>query len=289
MPKRMVQRVRRLRPKQVLLSCVVSLFVLALATVWIVPFYWVVVSSLKDIGQVFSVHSSLFDYNFTLKNFYSLVEETPYPRWFLNSVIVAVTSTALGTFLSALAGFAFAKYQFRGKNVLFVVVLSSLMIPYQVTMIPVYLVFSRMGLLNSYWALILPGMASAVGIFLIRQYMMGVPDELLDAARMDGCPEFRIFYQIVVPLIKPSLAALAIFLFLTSWNSFFHPMLMLSSERMLTVPLGLALLRGHEFYKVYYGEVMLGSAIGCIPLAIFFFGLQKQFIAGLTMGAVAAE
>jgi ABC-type glycerol-3-phosphate transport system permease component len=268
---------------------VVSLFVLALAAVWIVPFYWVVVSSFKDIGQVFSVHSSLFDFNFTLKNFYSLVEETLYPRWFLNSLIVAVTSTALATFLSALAGFAFSKYQFRGKNALFVVVLSSLMIPYQVTMIPVYLVFSKMGLLDSYLALVLPGMASAVGIFLMRQYMMGVPDELLDAARMDGCPEFRIFYQIVVPLIKPSLAALAIFLFLTSWNSFFHPMLMLSSERMLTVPLGLALLRGHEFYKVYYGEVMLGSAIGCIPLAIFFFGLQKQFIAGLTMGAVAAE
>lgn len=249
----------------------------------IAPFYWIFTSSFRSMADIFS-RPTLFPRNLTLANYVDLTGNTDFWRWTFNSFFVAICHTALGLFFCSLGGFGFDKYDFPFKNALFWVLLVSLMIPVHATIIPLFWLFTRVGLTNTYWALILPGSANAFGIFFMRQYISGIPNELMNAARIDGCTDFQIYYRIILPIIRPALGALAIFLFLGSWNNYLSPLIFMRTTDMFTLPVGLAALFGQ--FKVEYGQIMAGAVISVIPVVVLFMKLQKEFIAGLTIGAL---
>jgi alpha-1,4-digalacturonate transport system permease protein len=183
--------------------------------------------------------------------------------------------------LNALAGFAFAKYTFPGREILFYMVLATLMVPFQITMIPIYVTIAKLGLINSYWGVILPGAASAFGIFLIRQFMQSIPDELLDAARIDGASELGIFLRIVAPLSGPALAVLAIFTFLARWNDYLLPLLVMNRQAMFTLPIGITNFIGE--YRAEWSLVMAVALISIIPPVLLFVFFQRYFVSGIAM------
>lgn len=261
----------------------VLLFLGMLLTV--VPLLWTVSSSLKPVSEIFSYPPSLIPDNPTFANYRRLFTKVLFLRWFWNSLLVSVITTALSLFFSTLGGFAFAKYQFRGKHFLFNVVLASMLIPFATILVPLFVLVTRAGMADSLVALVLPWMAPAYGIFLMRQFIVqSVPDELLHAARVDGASEFRLFRDQVLPIVRPALGALAIWNFLGVYNSFLWPLVVLSSNTKLTLPVGLAAVYGN--YSREYGMVMAGAVLAAVPMIVLFVALRKQFIAGLTFGAL---
>lgn len=248
------------------------------------PFYWMIVSSFKPQGEIFTATLRLIPSQPTLEHYYNLVTKTTFLRWLLNSIVFALGTTGLSLFLCTLAGFAFAKYEFRGKTVLFAIVLASVSIPQFVTIIPVYGLMVKLGLINTYWGLILPFSVNALVIFLMRQYILGIPSELLDAARIDGSSEFGIFYRVIVPVIRPAIGAAGIFVFLTTWNQYLWPLIMMQSNDMMVAPVGLATLS--TLYVIEYGQLMAGATLSTLPILVLFFFMQEQFVAGLTSGAL---
>jgi multiple sugar transport system permease protein len=263
------------------------LFLIGWAVFALLPFLWAFTSSFKDLTEIFRYPPRFLPSSFDLTNYVNLFTKQFFPRWFLNSVVLASASTLLVVFFCSLAAFAFAKYQFRFKNLLFTIVIGSLMIPFQLIMTPLYVEMNAVKWLNTYWALLVPWVAPAFGIFLLRQYIITIPSELMDAARMDGCSEFRIYWQIIVPLAKPALATLAIYQFMSSWNSFLWPLIVLREQRLYTLPLGLATLLGNVVAEsIDYGMVMAGAFLTALPIIIVFMFMQRQFISGLTLGSV---
>lgn len=248
------------------------------------PFYWMIASSFKPQGEIFTATLRLIPSQPTLEHYYNLVTKTTFLRWLLNSIVFALGTTGLSLFLSTLSGFAFAKYEFRGKTVLFAIVLASVSIPQFVTIIPVYGLMVKLGLINTYWGLILPFSVNALIIFLMRQYILGIPSELLDAARIDGSSEFGIFYRVIVPVIRPAIGAAGIFVFLTTWNQYLWPLIMMQSNDMMVAPVGLATLS--TLYVIEYGQLMAGATLSTLPILVLFFVMQEQFVAGLTSGAL---
>jgi ABC-type glycerol-3-phosphate transport system permease component len=248
------------------------------------PFYWMVVSSFKPQGEIFTATLQLVPSQPTFEHYRNLVARTGFIRWTFNSIVFALGTTALSLFFSSLAGFAFAKYEFRGKRMLFAVVLASVSIPQFVTIIPVYGLMVKLGLTNTYWGLILPFSVNALVIFLMRQYIMGIPSELLDAARIDGSSEFGIFHRVIVPVIRPAMGAAGIFVFLNTWNQYLWPLIMVQSNDMMVAPVGLATLS--TLYVIEYGQIMAGATLSTLPILALFVLLQKQFVAGLTSGAL---
>jgi ABC-type glycerol-3-phosphate transport system permease component len=225
----------------------------------------------------------------TLKNYVQLFYNTSYLRWLFNSTFIAVVYTILGLFLCSLAGYAFAMYNFKGKEVLFSILIFSVAIPEFVTIVPNFIIFSRLGLVNNYLSVILPFVAHPFGIFIARQYMQQIPVEILHSARIDGCPEFKIYYKIMLPLCRPALAALGVFLFIHAWNLYLYPLVLLQDPEMFTVQLGLAMLGTVLEYPqetVEYTSVLGGVTIAVIPIMIMFALMQREFIAGLTGRAV---
>jgi multiple sugar transport system permease protein len=218
----------------------------------------------------------VFDNFFIVWNFANL------GRAFLNSLIVSLSTIVLVILSSSIAGFAFAKYNFKGRNLFFMMLLSTLILPFFITLIPNYLLITWFGWQNSYWALIIPFCVSSYGIFLMRQYVSTIPDELLDSARVDGSSEIRIFWSIVLPLCKPAMSVLALWTFLTSWNSFFWPFIVISSKEMYTIPLALISLQKSSLGHRLYHLCMAGVAIATIPLLIFAIILQKWLIKGMS-------
>lgn len=217
-------------------------------------------------------------------NYRNLWEAVPYNRYFINSVFIATASTLLALFFCSLGGFAFAKYQFRGKTILFGIVLASMMVPFQVLLVPLFGLMSDIGWLNSYNAIIFPFSVGAFGVFLMRQFIVTIPSELLDAARIDGCSEFGIYYRIVLPIIKPALGALTIYTFLSSWNGYLWPLIVLRDETKYTLPIGLANLIG--IYRQDYGMLMAGTLLSILPIVILFLAMQREFVQGITLGSV---
>ena len=202
----------------------------------------------------------------------------------MNSLVVALASTVLGLLFCSLGGYAFAKFDFPGKTVMFWVVIASVSIPAFTTVIPLFGWLAKLGLLDTYIVLILPFAANAFGIFLMRQYAMAVPNELLDAGRMDGAGEFRLYWSVVLPLLRPALGTVGVLIFIASWNSYIWPLVMMRSDEMLTLPVGVATLKGDQLPE--YGMLMAASVLSSVPIIIAFLIMQRQFIAGLTQGAV---
>ncbi len=217
-------------------------------------------------------------------NYRNLWKTVPYNRYFINSVFIATASTLLTLFFCSLGGYAFAKYQFRGQKVLFGILLASMMVPFQVLLVPLFGLMYDIGWLNSYKAIVIPFSVGAFGVFLMRQFIVTIPSELLDAARIDGCSEFGIYYRIVLPIIKPALGALTIYSFLGSWNGYLWPLIILRDEAKYTLPIGLANLVG--IYRQDYGMLMAGTLLSLMPIVILFLAMQREFVQGITLGGV---
>ncbi len=256
----------------------------AAGLVIIFPFYWMAVSSLRTNGQIFSAEFNLIPKSITWKNYHDLFTTTLFFRWVLNSLIVAVSTTLLGVLFSTFAGFAFAKYRFAGAGVLFMSIFVMVSVPRFVTIIPIFKVLSDLSLTNTYAALILPFAVNPFAVFLMRQYIRSVPDDLLDSARIDGLNELGLVARIVAPTIRPAIGAAGIFILMSSWNDFLFPLILMGDADMTLFPVGLSSLK--TLYVIEWGMIMAGSLLSTLPLIIAFLFLQRQFVAGLTEGSI---
>ena len=251
----------------------------AFALVVLIPLVWLVLGSFKTQSELAQVPAALFPRDFTLENYSEALTSFDFPLYFWNSTVVAVLSTALTLVINSMAAYALSKYNFRGRNFFFLVTLSTIMIPLQVIFIPVYLVISQLGLVNNLLGLIIPVAASPTAVFLLRQYMLTIPDELIEAARIDGAGEFRIFATIVLPLCKPALAVVCIFSFIWRWNDFLWPLIVVQTEKLYTLPVALARFSGQEV--VPFNLILAMSVVSIIPVVILFLFFQKQIVQGI--------
>ena len=253
----------------------------------LIPYFFMITSSLKSTAEIMAWPPIIWSKNPNWENVTNLFTEFPANLWIFNSFVVAIAVTVLTVFLCTLAGYAFAKYSFKGKNKLFIFMVATAMIPFPIIMIPLYVLVGRMGMNDTLLGLIIPFVAPAIGIFMMRQFITSVPDELIQAARADGAGEFRIFWQIVVPLVWPGIATLSIITYVNSWNSFLWPLIILRDDLNYTIPLGMtevfALSVGQE---PQYGQAMAFATLTTIPIIIIFSFVQKYYIAGLSAGAV---
>ncbi len=247
------------------------------AIVAVFPFFYMALMSLTQKDMLDLDFSNV---TFSLKNYYKVIDGFNLLVNLRNSIIVTVSACLLNAIICSMAAYAFAKKHFPLRDKIFAIYLATLMIPGQVTMIPVFVIIKNLGLMNTYPALILP-IINAFGVFLIRQFMISVPDDLLDAARIDGCGENRIFISIVIPLVKPVLVSLTIFTFITSWNDFLWPLIIASKPAMKTLTLAIAALKGS--YSTNYGLVMAGATFAFLPPFILYIFLQKQFVEGIAL------
>ncbi|MEV7023266.1 carbohydrate ABC transporter permease [Kitasatospora sp. NPDC093558] len=248
------------------------------------PFYWLVIATTRKDDEVFDWPPELLPGGHLGDNLDHLQRKIGLLRVVGNSLLVAGVQTAGALVIALLAGYAFAKFRFRGRSLLFGLLLSTLVVPEQVMLVPLFKMMMSFGLLDTYQAIILPGLCVPFAIFLMRQSLAGLPDELLDAARVDGAGEFRVLWSVVVPVMRPVLAALAIFLFLGSWNQFAWPLVALRSPAMHTLPVALATLHGNQS-TTDYGAILSGTALSTLPMMVLFLVLQRQFISGLLAGA----
>ncbi len=254
---------------------------LAGSVVMLVPFVWMLSTSLKEPGDVFIYPPQWIPQPVVWENYLETVTIMPFGRFYLNSAIQAVSVTVLQLLTASLAAFAFARLRFRGRDALFLLYLATMMIPFQVTMIPNFIVMRFLNWIDTFRALILPPAFSAFSTFLLRQYFMSIPAELDDAARVDGASSFRIWWQILIPLSGPALATLAIFTFLGQWNNFLWPLVVTNSEEMWTLPVGLASFQGQ--YSIEWHLLMAGSVIAVVPILIIYLVGQKWFVRGITL------
>jgi multiple sugar transport system permease protein len=254
------------------------------AFIALVPFLYVISTSLKDTIALFKYPPEWIPSEPTLTNFQNLVQEYPFARWMLNSLIVASAVTVIKVVIDSMAGYAFAKMQFPGKDALFLVVLMTLMVPFAATLIPLFIIVRNVGLTNSYAGLILPALASPIGIFMMRQFIETLPTDLENAARLDGCSEFQIFRRVVLPLVRPGLVVLGVFTFMTQWTSYLWPLVIATREDMLTLTVGVQSLR--SLFTVNWGLLSAGAVLSMLPLVIVFLFLQRYFIAGSIAGAL---
>ncbi|HDZ12914.1 MAG TPA: carbohydrate ABC transporter permease [Bacteroidetes bacterium] len=270
--------------KKRLVSLFIHFGLLAAAAVALLPFIWMLSTSFMRTGESSTFPPRFLPVHFSLTQYLVLFQQVKLGRFFLNSLILSISVTLISLFVNSLAGFAFAKFSFRAKKPLFVFLLSSMIIPGQVTMLPVFLLLNKMGLLNTYFGIILPGMASIFGIFLIKQYLQSIPDSLLDAARIDGARDFTIYWKIILPLAKPVLVTLALLTFMGTWNDFLWPLIVMTRENMYTLPVALANLLGEH---VQDAELMMaGSVITIVPIILVFLLLQKYYIQGILIGGL---
>ncbi len=250
----------------------------------LLPLGWMLAASLMPPGEANSYPPRWWPSAITFEHYAALFTRLDLARYLLNSALLASAVTAISLFINSMAGYAFAKFRFRGRDRLFRGLLAALVIPAQVAMLPLFLLLKQFGLINTYWGVIIPGMASIFGIFLIRQYLLAIPDSLLDAARMDGAGEFRIYWSLVLPLCRPILVTLAIFTFLGTWNDFMWPLIVLTDSSLYTLPVALANLLGEHVQDTEL--MMAGSVLTVLPVMLLFVALQKYYIAGIMLGGM---
>lgn len=265
----------RFDPKTALIYAVLTAGTVVVAF----PFFWMLSSALKPPMEIFDLR--FLPQQPTLDNVRVVLTRTQFPRWFWNSFVVATITTLSVAFFDSLVGYALAKLRFWGREVIFVTILATLMIPTEMLVIPWYILSSSQGWINTYWGIMFPGLITAFGIFLVRQFMSGVPDELLDAGRIDGVSEFGLYWRIALPQIKPAMAALCIFTFLGNWNAFLWPMIVIQSANMRTLPVGIALFSG-EAGSLWH-LIMASSALAVVPVLLVFAVLQRQIIEGIVL------
>lgn len=272
------------------------------AIISLFPLYWLFSTALTPASSTIKIPPEIIPTNPTLSNVTEIMQRTGLGKlylpglaepirmsrlllWFVNTAFIAIFSTAVHLLFDSMAGYAFAKRKFPGSNLFFWMILAALMIPGQVTLVPLYVMITKMKLINSYAGVILPGLADVIGIFLLKQFIQTLPSELEEAARMDGASEWGIYTNIILPLSTPALAVTAIFAFQRYWNAFLWPLVVLQSPDLFTLQVGLSFVHTGEF-GTNYGLLMAGAALASIPMIIFFFAFQKYFMQGLRIGAV---
>lgn len=268
-----MSRMTFLRPPLILLTLLLFLF----------PPLWLLLSSLKSSKAIFAWPPQIWPSAPTLENFRIALSQDNFALYFQNSLFVSVTSAALSVLISLMAGYALSKFRFRGETVIFLVIMSALMIPLQIILIPIFIILKELHLLNTLWGLILAPAATPTGVFIMRQYIRSIPDSLLEAARIDGTPEWRIFIRIVVPLCIPAIAALAAFTFVWRWNDYLWPYLLITDQSRWTVQLALANNVGQ--WDINWPRLLAMSVLSVIPTLLLFVSLQRYFMSGLLSGA----
>lgn len=254
-------------------------FLVFISLIVLIPITWLVLSSFKTPTELGQRPPRLFPESISLDNYTTALESFGFVTYFTNSVIVTVGATLLTLVINSMAAYAFAKFNFRGKDFLFILTLSTIMIPLQVILIPVYQVIAAFGMVNTYWGLIIPAAATPTGVFLLRQYMLTIPDELIEAARIDGMGEFKLFLTIILPLTKPALAVLAIFSIIWRWNDFLWPLIVAQDTDMYTLPVAIALFNAQ--LVVPFNLVLAMSVLTILPVIIIFLFLQKSIVTGI--------
>jgi multiple sugar transport system permease protein len=285
-----IQARQRRHPGHPLRRAFLYFALFATSIVMIGPFYWAFATSFKPAGDVFASPPKWIPSPWILQNYRDVFTLSHFQRYFLNSVIVTGSIVVLNIVFDTAAAYAFAKLRFPGRNFLFFMLLITLMVPFQVNLIPLFRIMVLLHKItphlgfDTYSGMILPGMIQVFGIFLMRQFLTSIPDEVLESARVDGASEFKILRSIVFPIAAPGMATLAIFTFLGAWNDFLWPLIVISSDQMRTLPVGLALLQQKNM--INWGNTMAGTCVTAAPMILVFLALQRRFIEGLTAGAV---
>ncbi|MBC5637654.1 MULTISPECIES: carbohydrate ABC transporter permease [Ornithinibacillus] len=263
-----------------------SYILLVLITLFMIgPFLWLLSTALKSGSEnIFQYPPKLLPEEPTLANFGKVLDVFPFWRYLLNSVIVAVLTVILNVLFCSLAAYPLARMNFKGKNIIFILIIATMMIPFQLLMIPVYVISLKLGLQNTYLGMVLPHVTTAFGVFLMRQAFMTVPNSLDESARMDGANSFQIWYRILIPLVKPSIVTLTIFTFVSAWGDFLWPLIIVNDQNMFTLPLGLNMLSGT--FTSDWRLIAAGAIISMIPIITIFLLLQRFFISGAMKGAV---
>jgi multiple sugar transport system permease protein len=246
------------------------------------PFLWMVLTSFKDAREVFAI--SFWPESWTLANYREVLFDTSFPRWFLNSLIVAGMTTLSVLFFCSLIGYTIAKLRFPGKNLVFILILSTLMVPTEMLVIPWFVMSADYGWVNTFWGIAFPGMITGFGVFLMRQFFLTLPSDLFDAGRIDGMSEFGLYWRVGLPLVRPGLAALGIFSFIGNWNAYLWPLIVAQRPEMRTIPVGVSLFSGEA--STAWHLIMTASALAIIPVLIVFIIFQKQIIEGVVLTGV---
>ena len=250
----------------------------------VLPMLWMISASLMPTGEANTFPPRFFPSAPTLEHYRTLFTRLNLSRYLLNSALLATAVTLLSVLINSMAGYAFAKLRFRGRDRLFRVLLAAMVIPAQVAMLPLFLLLKRMGMVNSYAGVVVPAAASIFGIFLVRQYALSIPDDLLQAARIDGASEWRIYRSVVLPLLRPILVTLAVFTFMGTWNDFMWPLIVLSDSAKYTLPVALANLSGEHVQDTEL--MMAGAVLTVLPVMVAFVAMQRYYIEGIMMGSV---
>ncbi|MFA5833621.1 MAG: carbohydrate ABC transporter permease [Bacteroidota bacterium] len=265
-------------------SVMLNVGLMILAFISLVPVLWMVSASFMTPGEASAVPMHFIPSHLTFEHYLALTERMNMGKYFLNSFIIASAVTLISLLFNSMAGFAFAKYRFPGRDNLFRFLLGGMIVPAQVTMLPLFLMLKNMGFVNTYIGAIIPGLASIFGIFLIRQFAMSIPDSLIEAARMDGASDFKVYRSVILPLCKPILFTLALFTFMGTWNDFMWPLIIMSDNVNYTLPVAIANLRGEHLLDLEL--MMAGSVITIIPVLILFLVFQRHYVRGIMVGGV---
>jgi multiple sugar transport system permease protein len=279
----MVQQARSLRVLSSPGTLLIYVLLVFIALLAVFPFYWMVIGSVMTPVELFATIPHLWPSEFDTTSYQRIFQLVPMARYFINSAAVAVSTTIVAVLISSAAGYCFARLTFFGKGLLFALILGALMVPYQSTIVPLFVMFANANLLNSYLGIILPGVVSAFGVFMMTQFFQTLPKEMREAAIVDGANEFRIFLRIYLPLARPAVATLGLFVFLDSWDQLLWPMIVAPNPDMRTIQVGLAFIRQAAPVQ---NQVMAAITLSVIPVIIAFLLAQKQFIEGIAAGAV---
>jgi len=274
---------RSISPQRILSRSAVYLVLIIGTLFTLVPFVWTILTSLKPAIEIIQVPPTFFPKQWTFSSYLTIFNDPKVPlvRFYLNSLFVAVFRVGTTLFTSSLAGYIFAKYKFWGKNITFGFILAQLMIPFQVVMIPAYLILVKLHLVDTLWGLIIPSMVDAFGIFLMRQFIEGIPNELMDAARIDGASEFGIYWRIILPQLGPAVAALGIFTFMGTWNDYLWPLIVITTHEKRTLPLLLTWYNSQHGTR--YDLTMAASILVLLPILVVYMIFQRRFVRGITM------
>lgn len=265
-------------------SVLVHVLVVVAAAISVLPYYWMLSSSFKTAENVFRIPIQWFPDPMNWRSYLAAWRAHDFTRYFLNSFLVAGLITLGNLFLASLAGYSLARFRYFGQGILFILILSTVMLPLEVTMVPLFLIIKRLDWANTYQGLIVPFLVEGFGVFLMRQYMLGIPRDLIEAARIDGASEFRIYWQIVLPLCKPALAALGVFTFREAWDMYIWPLIIVTKDALRTVPLGISLFMND--YDTSWNLLMAIAALGTFPMILLFFFLQRAFVQGITLSGL---
>ncbi|OGI22878.1 MAG: sugar ABC transporter permease [Candidatus Melainabacteria bacterium RIFOXYA12_FULL_32_12] len=278
----MINKLKKLNIKEIIAYLILTIGAVSM----LVPFLWMVATSFMGQKQIFSYPPALMPNPFIISNYYNVTKVIPVAQYFFNSAFVAILTTVGQVIIASMAAYAFARLKFKGRDALFLILLATMMIPPQVNIVPLFFVMRELHWINTYQALIVPGLFGGFGIFLLRQWFKGLPADLEDAAKIDGCNPLQTYWKIAMPLALPAIATLGIFTFITTWNSFMWPLIVTNSDTMRTLPVGLAVFKGSFRETTEWGQLMACALIAVIPVVGVFLLGQKYFIKGIMMGGV---